>query len=67
MNRYIPPNFEIIQKSVVGDANAMQKVLAHYNAYILYFTKQNSIVNYVYAEEIRTKLMKAILKFDIDR
>lgn len=40
MNRYIPPNFEIIQKSVVGDANAMQKVLAHYNAYILYFTKQ---------------------------
>ena len=67
MNKYIPPDFETIKNAVAGDTFAMQKVLAHYNAYILYFAKQNGVVNYVYAEEIRAKLMKAILKFDIDR
>lgn len=67
MNRYIPPDFETIKNAVAGDTIAMQKIVAHYNAYILYFAKQNGVVNYVYAEEIRAKLMKAILKFDIGR
>ncbi len=67
MNKYIPPDFETIQKANAGDSAAMQKLLAHYNAYIMFFAKYNGIVNYVYAEEIKAKLMKAILKFDIDR
>lgn len=67
MNKYIPPDFEIIKNAVVGDTTAMQKILAHYNAYILYFAKYNGVVNYVYAEEIKARLMKAVLKFDIDR
>lgn len=67
MNKYIPPDFETIKNAVAADTVAMQKILAHYNAYILYFAKQNGVVNYVYAEEIRAKLMKAILKFDVDR
>ena len=67
MNKYIPPDFETIQKANAGDADAMQKLLAHYNAYIMYFAKYNGVVNYMYAEEIKVRLMKAVLKFDIDR
>lgn len=65
--KYIPPDFETIKNAVAADTAAMQKILAHYDAYILFFAKQNGIVNYIYAEEIRAKLMNAILKFDIDR
>ncbi len=35
MNKYIPPDFETIQKANAGDSETMQKLLAHYNAYIL--------------------------------
>mgnify|MGYP001107631924 CR=1 FL=1 len=67
MNKYIPPDFETIQKANAGDFAAMQKLLAHYNAYIMFFATYNGVVNDVYAEKIRAKLMKAVLKFDIDR
>ena len=67
MNKYIPPDFETIRKANAGDSKAMQKLLAHYNIYIMFFAKYNGVVNYVYAEEIKARLMKAILKFDIDR
>lgn len=67
MNKYISPDFETIQKANAGNSDAMQKLLAHYNAYIVFFAKYNGIVNYVYAEEIKVRLMKAILKFDIDK
>lgn len=67
MNKYILPDFETIQKANAGDAAAMQKLLAHYNAYIMFFAKYNGVINYVYAEEIRARLMKSVLKFDIDR
>ncbi len=42
MNKYIPPDFETIQKANAGDSAAMQKLLAHYNAYIIFF--QNTMV-----------------------
>ncbi len=67
MNKYIPPDFETIKKANAGDSAAMQKLLAHYNAYIMFFEKYNGVVNYVHAEEIRTKLIKAVLEFKIDR
>ena len=67
MNKYIPPYFEIIQKANAGNLAAMQKLLAHYNAYIMFFATYNGVVNYVYAEEIKAKRMKAVLKFNIDR
>lgn len=53
MNKYIPPDFETIKKANAGDSAAMQKLLAHYNAYIMFFAKYNGVVNYVHAEEIR--------------
>lgn len=67
MNKYIPPDFETIRKANAGGSDAMQKLFAHYNAYIMFFAKYNGVVNYVYVEEIKARLMKAILKFDIDR
>lgn len=67
MDQYIPPDFETIRKANIGDADAIQKLLVHYNAYIMFFAKHNGVVNYVYAEEIKARLMKAVLKFDIDR
>ncbi|HBL83165.1 MAG TPA: helix-turn-helix domain-containing protein [Clostridiales bacterium] len=67
MNKYIPPDFETIKKANAGDSTAMQKLLAHYNAYIMFFAKYHGAVNYVYAEEIRAKLIKAVLEFKIDR
>lgn len=37
MNKYIPPEFKTIQKANAGDSDAMQKLLAHYNTYIMFF------------------------------
>ena len=37
------------------------------NELYMFFAKYNGVVNYVYAEEIRARLMNAILKFDIER
>ena len=31
------------------------------------YTDEHGVVNYVYAEEIKARLMKAVLKFDIDK
>ncbi len=67
MNKYILPDFGTIQKANAGNSAAMQKLLVHYNTYIMFFAKHNGVVNDVYAEEIKERLMKAILKFDIDR
>ncbi|MCI8631710.1 MAG: hypothetical protein HFG67_05465 [Firmicutes bacterium] len=41
----------------------MQKLIAHYNAYILFFAIYNGLVNYVYAEEIKARLMKVSLLY----
>lgn len=60
-------DFETIKKANAGDTTAMQKLLAHYNVYIMFFSKYHGAVNYVHAEEIRAKLMKAVLEFKIDR
>lgn len=62
-NKYKLLNFDIIEKAVATDAQAMHKVIAHYGGYIGYFAKDN----YVFSEEIKATLMKAVLKFNIDR
>lgn len=65
--KYISPDCGTIKNTNAGNAAAMQKLLVHYNAYIMFFTTYNGAANYVYAEEIKVKLMKAVLKIDIDR
>lgn len=47
MNKYIPPDFETIQNTNADDSAAMQKLLARYNAYIMFFATYNGVVNYV--------------------
>ena len=62
-NKYSLLNFETIEKDVSADTKAMQKVVSHYGRYIGYFAKGN----YVFSEEIKATLMKAVLKFNMDR
>lgn len=59
--------FEIIEKAVAGDFIAMEKVIAHFNRYMIFWAKQNGVVNYAYLDEMRAKLIKAVLEFKIDR
>lgn len=62
-NEYKLLNFDIIEKAIAANAQAMHKVIAHYGGYIGYFAKDN----YVFSEEIKATLMKAVLKFNMDR
>lgn len=62
-NKYSLLSFETIEKAVTADTKAMQKVVLHYGRYIGYFAKDN----YFFSEEIKTTLMKAILKFNMNR
>ena len=69
-------DFEIIQQATLGDENALQKVVAHYNGYIRILSTRTYIgddgrKHCVVDEEIRGrlqgKLMKAVMQFDINR
>ena len=62
-NKYSLLNFDTIEKAIAADTKAIQKVVSHYNGYIEYFAKDN----YVFSEEIKATLMKAVLKFNMDR
>ena len=60
-NKYSHLNFETIEKAVSADTKAIQKVVSHYGRYIGYFANDN----YIFSEEIKATLMKAVLKFNI--
>lgn len=60
-NKYSLLNFETIEKAVSADTKAIQKVVSHYGRYIGYFANDN----YIFSEEIKATLMKAVLKFNI--
>ena len=62
-NKYSLLNFDTIEKAVAADTKAMRKVVSHYGGYIGYFAKDN----YVFSEEIKATLMKAVLKFNMGR
>lgn len=59
--------FEIIEKAVAGDAIAMEKVVANFNRYMIFWAKQNGVINYAYLDEMRAKLIKAVLEFKFER
>ena len=68
--------FDIIQQATLGDENALQKVVDHYNGYIRTLSTRTYISadgrkHCVVDEEIRgrlqEKLMKAVIQFDINR
>lgn len=59
--------FEIIKEAVAGNAIAMEKIVAYFKRYMIFWAKQNGVVNYAYLDEMRTKLIKAVLEFKFDR
>ena len=59
--------FEIIEKAVAGDTIAMEKVVVNFNRYMIFWAKQNGVINYAYLDEMRAKLIKAVLEFKFDR
>ena len=65
MSKYRLLEFETVEKAVQADSLSMQKVLRHYTAYIYSFSKDEGGINYAMADEIKSHLLQAILKFNI--
>ncbi len=59
--------FEIIEKAIAGDSLAMEKVIANFKRYMIFWAKQNDVVIDTYLDEMRAKLIKAVLEFKFDR
>ena len=45
----------------------MEKVVAYFKRYMIFWAKQNGVVNYAYLNEMQAKLIKAVLEFKFDR
>ena len=65
--KYNLVEFEIIEKAVAGDFHAMEKVIAYFHRYMIFWAKQNGVINCAYLDEMRAKLIKAVLEFKFDR
>lgn len=55
--------FEIIKKAVAGASIAMVQVVAYFKRCMIFRAKQNGVVNYACLDEMRAKLIKAVLGF----
>lgn len=58
---------EVIERAIVGEPDAIQTVLRHYDKYIKWASKTNGRINNEALQRIRAKLMSAVLKFRIDK
>lgn len=58
---------EVIECAVVGETDAVQAVLRHYDKYIRWASKSDDRINDEAVDRIRAKLMSAVLKFRTDR
>ena len=63
--RLIP--FEVIQKAVAGEPEAVDTVLRHYTAHIKYLSMYKGHINDGTQDRLKAKLVEAILKFRFDR
>ena len=59
--------FEVIQKAVAGEPEAVDAVLRHYTAYIKYLSMYKGHINDDTQDRLKDKLVEAILKFRFDR
>ena len=57
--------FEVIEKAVAGEPEAIDAVLRHYTGYIKYLYKGH--INDDTQDRLKAKLVEAILKFRFDR
>ncbi len=59
--------FEVIQKAVAGEPEAVDEVLQHYTTYIKYLSMYKGHINDDTQDRLKAKLVEAILKFRFDR
>ena len=59
--------FEVIEKAVAGEQEAVDAVLRHYNAYFKYLSMYKGHINDDTQDRLKAKLIEAILKFRFDR
>ena len=59
--------FEIIEKTVAGELEAIELVLQHYSPRIKYLSKYRGYINDDIQDRLKTQLIKAILQFRFDR
>ncbi|MCR2026186.1 helix-turn-helix domain-containing protein [Anaerotruncus colihominis] len=59
--------FEVIERAVAGEPEAVDAVLRHYTAHIKYLSMYKGYINDDTQDRIKTKLVEAILKFRFDR
>ena len=59
--------FEIIEKAVAGEPEAVDTVLRYYTAHIKYLSMYKGHINDDTQDRLKTKLDEAILKFRFDK
>lgn len=55
--------FEIIEKAIVGEPEAIQAVLCHYRGYIKYLSVFQGHYNADIQERLETQLIQALFKY----
>lgn len=63
--KHIP--FEVIEKAVTGEPEAIELVLQHYSQRIKYLSKYRGHINDDIQDRLKTQLMKAIIQFRFDK
>ena len=59
--------FDIIQKAVAGEPEAVDTVLRHYTVHIKYLSMYKGHINDDTQDRLKAKLVEAILKFRFER
>ena len=59
--------FEVIEKAVAGEPEAVDAVLWHYTAHIKYLSMYKGHINDDMQDRLKARLAEAILKFRFDR
>ena len=59
--------FEVIEKAVAGEPEAVDTVLRHYTERIKYLSTYRGRINDDIQDRLKDKLVEAVLKFRFDR
>ena len=59
--------FEVIEKAVAGEPEAIDTVLRHYTGRIKYLSTYQGHINDDIQDRLKDKLVEAVLKFRFDR
>lgn len=58
--------FEVIEKAIAGEPEAVDTVLRHYSAHIKYLSRYKGHINDDIQDRLRAKLVEALFKFRFD-